>query len=213
MRIRSICVAIALVAGRLFGHQGFAQGLKNFFLMGHDNDPGLPLGGTDMDFRSVTPDIYYQYRDIGYSRANANISGTNCILLFSINGAWLADASGATIRNGTGSRPSFHTSLYPEGLRIRQTALIIPVPDAEDQSLMFHSTIDDRTGQFTRFLYFTEVYLPARGECVPWYADRNKPSYRFLARFGGTIARCIAKMKIAVGRSGPSNCSSILPSN
>jgi len=155
--MRSVCITIALVAGHLVGHQGLAQGVNNFFLMGYSNDAGLPLGGTNIDFNSGTPDIYYQYRDIGFSRANANISDSNGNVLFSTNGAWVADAFGDTMQNGTGLSPSFYTSLYPEGLHVCQTALIIPAPDEEARYLIFHCTIDDPIDRFTRYLYFTEV--------------------------------------------------------
>ncbi len=157
MNARSISIAIALLAGIGAGQQAFAQGMNNFFLMGYDNYAGLPWGGTNMDFLSGTPSIYYQYREIGYSRANANICDSNGTLLFSTNGVWVADALGDTMQNGTGLSPSFYTSLYPDGLHVCQTALIIPRPEAMGEYYIFHCTIDDQAGQFTRYLYFTEV--------------------------------------------------------
>lgn len=161
--MRAAVWVLCLSVGGFSAHQGFAQGVNNFFLMGYDNDEGLPWGGTNIDFISGAPEVYFQYRDIGYSRANANISDSNGNLLFSTNGTWVADALGDTMQNGTGLSPSFYTALYPEGLHVCQTALIIPVPDDEVQFLIFHCTIDDQTSQFTRYLYFTEVDMSANG--------------------------------------------------
>ncbi|MBL7939570.1 MAG: T9SS type A sorting domain-containing protein [Flavobacteriales bacterium] len=161
MRKCSICTTAALLVGYVVSDQGLAQGLNNLFVMGYSSDAGLPLGGTNVDFIAGVPNIYYQYRDIGYSRANANISDSNGDLLFSTNGAWVADALGDTMQNGTGLSPSFYTTLYPEGLHVCQTALIIPVPAAEDRYLIFHCTIDDQAGQYTRFVYYTEVDMSA----------------------------------------------------
>jgi len=159
----SFCIAIALVAGQLIGHQGFAQGVNNFFLMGYSNDAGIPLGGTNIDFISGTPDIYYQYRDIGFSRANANISSSSGELLFSTNGAWVADAFGDTMQNGTGLSPSNYSTTYNEGLHTPQDVLIIPVPSSPSRHYLFHGTFDDFAGSFAQYLYVSEIDLNMNG--------------------------------------------------
>ncbi len=160
-KMRSICITIALVAGQLVSRQGFAQGLNNFFLMGYENYAGLPWGGTNVNFSSGTPDIYYQYRDIGYSRANANISDDLGNVLFSTNGAWVADAIGDTMQNGTGLSPSYYTSLYPEGLHGSQLAVIIPNPANDEQYYLFHGTLDEFSGSYASYLYYSIIDMDA----------------------------------------------------
>ncbi|MBK7295470.1 MAG: T9SS type A sorting domain-containing protein [Flavobacteriales bacterium] len=161
--MRSIGIAISLVAGQLVSHQSFAQGLNNFFLMGYDNDEGSPWGGTNIDYILGIPDIYYQYRDIGYSRANANITVSNGVLLFSTNGAWVADAIGDTMQNGTGLSPSNYSTTYNEGLHTPQDALIIPIPGSPSRHYLFHGTIDNFSESFAQYLYVSAIDLNMNG--------------------------------------------------
>ena len=139
------------------------QGLNNLWLMGFDSDAGMPWGGTNIDFITVTADIYYQYRAIGFKRTSANIANTNGDLLFSTNGAFIANATGDTMLNGAGLNPSNYTALFPEGLYISQACLILPKPEAPGIYYQFHSTIDDQATSVAQHLYLTTIDMSLDG--------------------------------------------------
>ncbi len=94
-------------------------------------------------------------RGIDFVRTSANITDTDGNLLFSTNGAYIANAVGDTMFNGNGLNPSIYTSWWPEGLRISQGCMILPKPDTSGIYYLFHGTIDDLASSLSHHLYLT----------------------------------------------------------
>ena len=155
-------------AGLLFfllvhSHFLFSQGMNNLWLGGYGEQWGPPWGGVDLNFMSGSLIITTVTRTMDYKRTNANITDASGNLLFSTNGAYIANATGDTMYNGTGLNPSIYTSNYPEGLHISQACLILTKPDAPGIYHLFHGTIDDQIGQFAQYLYLTTIDMSLDG--------------------------------------------------
>gem|GEM_PF-112954 len=118
------------------------QGLNNLWMGGFDSEGPPPFGGIDFNFITGELDISYEQRDIDFYRTNTNITTAAGELLFSTNGAFVANALGDTMVNGSGLNPSWYTSQYPEGLLIPQGVLIIPKPEDPDIHYLLHVPID-----------------------------------------------------------------------
>jgi len=140
------------------------QGLNNLWLGGFDSDGPPPFGGLDLDLQSGSMAITTVSRAIGYRRTSANITDANGELLFSTNGAFIANATGDTLLNGTGLNPSTYTSNYPEGLYIPQACLILPKPGSATIYYLVHSTVDLQVpNYFATQLYLTVVDMSMEG--------------------------------------------------
>lgn len=146
-----------LVMGLACPVNGFSQGLNDLWMGGYGEQWGLPWGGTDLRFVSGGVVVSQEDRDIDFARTNANITDDAGNLLFSTNGAYLANATGDTLMNGSGLNPSWYTSQYPEGLHISQASLILPKPGDPGSYYLFHGTLDDPVGQFAEHLYLTTI--------------------------------------------------------
>lgn len=118
------------------------QGLNNLWMGGFDSDGPPPFGGIDLNFFTGDMEVFFMERDIGYYRTSTNITNAEGELLFSTNGAFVANALGDTMVNGSGLNPSWYTSQYPEGLSIPQGVLIIPKPEDPDLYYLFHIPVD-----------------------------------------------------------------------
>ncbi|MEO8589122.1 MAG: T9SS type A sorting domain-containing protein [Flavobacteriales bacterium] len=160
LRARYICVLLGLMALPFVNAQ---QGMNNLWLGGFDSDGPPPFGGIDLDFETGNMVISTISRSIGYRRTSANITDMNGELLFSTNGAYIANATGDTMLNGTGLNPSDYTSSYPEGLYISQACLILPKPETAGIYFLFHGTLDDQIGQFAKYLYLTTIDMSLDG--------------------------------------------------
>ncbi|MEO8590556.1 MAG: T9SS type A sorting domain-containing protein [Flavobacteriales bacterium] len=139
------------------------QGLNNLWLGGFEDESPPPWGGVDLDFLSGNLVISTAVRTMDYKRTNTNITDSSGDLLFSTNGAYLANATGDTLENGTGLNPSTYTSNYPEGLHIQQAVLILPKPGNSNLYYLFHSTIDDQIDYFAQRLYVTTIDMSLDG--------------------------------------------------
>src|SRR5690606_2549244 len=96
-------------------------------------------------------------REISYYRTNANITDAGGQLLFSTNGAYLANATGEQMLNGDGLNPSWYTSEYPNGLHIAQNVLVIPKPNDPQVYYLIHGTIDEPGQGIAQYLYLTTI--------------------------------------------------------
>ncbi|HMN04103.1 MAG TPA: hypothetical protein PKD45_00080 [Flavobacteriales bacterium] len=68
----------------------------------YDEAPHPLLGGVDIEFSSGSPVVTAVEREISFHRTNTNITDTSGILLFSTNGAYLANATGVQMQGGGG---------------------------------------------------------------------------------------------------------------
>lgn len=134
------------------------QGIQNLWMGGYESvEPHPLLGGVNLDFRTGNLVISTATRAIDFKRTNANITDSAGNLLFSTNGAYIANATGDTMLNGGGLNPSWYTSDHPEGLYISQGCLILPKPDAPGIYYLLHSTIDILPNARAMALYLTTV--------------------------------------------------------
>ena len=85
------------------------------------------------------------------------------IYLFYTNGYYIADATGDTMLNGGGINPSQYTSMFPDGLTIRQSHLIIPLPNQPNNFILFHGTIDNIAQITSSFLYYSIIDMAKNG--------------------------------------------------
>ena len=122
-----------------------------------------PWGGVDLDFMSGSLVISTPTRTIDFVRTNANITDEDGQLLFSTNGAYIANATGDTMMNGSGLSPSWYTSQYPEGLNIPQACLILAKPEADNIYYLFHGTWDNPEGQCSDHLYLSTIDMGLDG--------------------------------------------------
>ncbi len=134
---------------------------------GFEPESPAPWGGVDLEFLSGNRVVSTAFREISYFRTNANITNEEGQLLFSTNGAYLANATGEQMLNGGGLNPSWYTSQYPNGLHISQSELILPKPGSPGIFLLIHGTLDNPSeapAPFSAYyLYLTTIDMSLDG--------------------------------------------------
>ncbi|MEO7081349.1 MAG: hypothetical protein ABIY71_07465, partial [Flavobacteriales bacterium] len=136
---------------------------------GYDDggDFGDPWGGVDVEFITGSRVVSSVDREIDFSRTNANITNSSGALLFSTNGAYLANATGEQMLNGGGLNPSWYTSEYPYGLHGPQNVLVLPKPGSPGIFYLIHGTLDNPAAPPAPFsayyLYLTTVDMSLDG--------------------------------------------------
>ncbi len=134
-----------------------AQGINTLWCLGYDNQSGTPVGGFDMNFISGSLNITTKSRNINYGDVSATICDSNGQMLFSSNGAFIINALGDTMLNGSGLSPSYYTNNHRwSGLWIPQSVIIIPKPGSTTNYYLIHSTIDDSV-QYAYHIYYSEI--------------------------------------------------------
>ena len=159
----SMCPAWLCVLFAFIQQASAQQGLNNLWLGGYASFAGPPYGGVDLEFSSGSVIVTSASRDIWFFRTNANITDVDGSLLFSTNGAHLANAIGDTLQNGTGLNPSSYTSIFPEGLYLSQASIILPKPDSPGIYYLFHGTLDNISGPNALYLYLTTIDMSLDG--------------------------------------------------
>ena len=134
-----------------------AQGINNNWLTGYSSSGGLPFGVSTINFFTGSATSTYTPMDMEFSQTHANISDANGNLLFYTNGYYIADASGDTMLNGSGINPSNFTSLFPDGLTLVQSHIILPIPNELNKYYLFHTTRDDLSLSVSKFLYVSII--------------------------------------------------------
>jgi len=157
--VRVVLVNLQLIVPLLT----YPQGLNNLWLGGYFGEGPPPVGSVDVDFQTGNAIVTTTNRAIGFGRTNTNITDSEGDLLFSTNGAFVANASGDTMLNGTGLNPSEYTSNYPGGLHLAQPVLIIPKPESGDIYYLLHGTLDDQVAFTAQHLYLTTIDMSLDG--------------------------------------------------
>jgi hypothetical protein len=135
-----------------FAFSGLAQKHDQVWLMGQNSDDILVYSGTVIDFFTTPPDVYYEYRDMFFSQANASICDTAGNLLFYTNGVYIANALNEVMENGEGLNPGAHAdaqSEYDRGYILGQGVTIIPIPEDDKLYYLLHLDIvlpEDNSG-------------------------------------------------------------------
>jgi len=157
-------VGAALFLILLTNNVTFAQGVNNLWMGGYDSQNPLPSGGTDLRFENGDVTISYVNRPISFGRTNTNITDTAGHLLFSTNGAFIANATNDTMFNGSGLSPSAYTMGYQDGLHIAQAVLILPASNSANLYYLIHGTWDDDLVTYSmRSLYYTRIDMNLDG--------------------------------------------------
>lgn len=155
----TISLTVAFMISSAWG-----QGVNNLWLGGYESYLAPPpFGGSNIDFSSGVPDMYYQYRDIDIRITNANITNASGELLFFTNGVVVGTQYGDTMQNGTGLNPSIYTDWYPSGLFLYQANMIIPDPGDTDLYYLFHNTIDIMPDFVPHYLYLSVIDMGLDG--------------------------------------------------
>ena len=136
-----------------------SQGLNNLWMGGYFSMVEPPWGAVDIRFDDGTATISTLNREIGFGRTSANITDNDGNLLFSTNGAIVANALGDTMLNGGGLSPSPYTDLYPSGPHLLQAALIVPKPESDGTYYIFHGSVDQLQDFYAEKLLFTIVNM------------------------------------------------------
>ncbi len=120
----------------------FSQGINNNWLTGANCGTGrAECGNSKTDFYSGFPDTLHSSISMSFLDCNANISDSSGNLLFYTNGVWIANANNDTMVNGDSLNPGFYTYLEPNGLRVKQGNLILPLPGDTSIYYLFHETL------------------------------------------------------------------------
>ncbi len=149
------------------------SGQNNLWLGGFEDQSPPPWGGVDLNFSIGELIITTAERTIDFKRTNANITDESGYLLFSTNGAYVANAFGDTMFNGTGLNPSWYTSQFLEGLHLSQACMILPKPASQNIFYLIHGTIDEPTGPYAQYLYLTTIDM-SLGDGIGAVVSKNE---------------------------------------
>lgn len=145
-----------------------AQKEDYFWLFGYSSDTStMEYGGTNIDFNTDPPDIYYQYREMSMDIANASICDSLGNLLFYTNGIGISNASHELMENGDGLNPSsFREDWVDIGYPLYQGVMILPLPGDPNLYYLFHeerSWAPDDPSYLTKIytLYYTLIDMQA----------------------------------------------------
>lgn len=162
--IGRLALLLCLVQGFALHQAAAQQGVNNLWMGGYvDAGIDTALGGVDLNFITGNRIISTVDRGIDFGRTSANITDSVGNLLFSTNGAYIANDTGDTLLNGAGLNPSWYTSQYPEGLHIPQACLILPKPGSPGVYYLFHGTVDDPPTTSALHLYLTTIDMSLDG--------------------------------------------------
>jgi PKD repeat protein len=119
----------------------FAQKHDYQWLLGQRSQTNIIYSGTTIDFATNPPDIYYEFRDMFFSQANASMCDTAGNLLFYTNGIYIANALHEPMENGTGLAAGpegvHNQGLY--GYILTQGVMILPVPEHSSLYCILHT--------------------------------------------------------------------------
>jgi hypothetical protein len=144
-----------------------AQKHDEVWLLGYGSNPlNTIYGGTVIDFSTIPPDMYYEFRPMSFRQANASMSDTAGNLLFYTNGIYIANALHEPMENGTGlaagPEGAQNEGLY--GYILAQGVLALPISEHDS---LFHLLHMDRkmnqqqTGTESLNLFVTLVNMNA----------------------------------------------------
>ncbi|HRK79882.1 MAG TPA: PKD domain-containing protein [Saprospiraceae bacterium] len=140
-----------------------AQGQKHDYvwLLGQNSQTNLIYSGTVVDFNTTPPDIYYEFRSMFFSQANASMCDTAGNLLFYTNGIYVANALNEPMENGMGLSPGTHSQQNQNyGYILTQGAMILPTPESGGLYHLFHMDRElnsQQTSTESRNFYFTLI--------------------------------------------------------
>ncbi len=147
----------------------FSQKHDEIWLLGYSSNPvNTTFGGTVIDFSTTPPDMYYEFRPMSFSQANASICDTAGNLLFYTNGIYIANVLHEPMENGTGlaAGPAgvHNQGLY--GYILDQGAMALPWPDHDSLYcliLMDKELTPNQSSFQSSHLYYSEINMNMSG--------------------------------------------------
>ncbi|NUQ26777.1 MAG: T9SS type A sorting domain-containing protein [Saprospiraceae bacterium] len=142
----------------------YSQKYDYVWLMGYGSNTSSSIfGGTVIDFNTILPDIYYDFREMNFSQVNASICDTTGNLLFYTNGIYIANALGEPMENGLGLNPGPHAQSNQEyGYILDQGAIALPVPEQDSLYYLLHLDKETPDGQYdyhSQHFYYTLINI------------------------------------------------------
>ncbi|MEP7171157.1 MAG: T9SS type A sorting domain-containing protein, partial [Bacteroidota bacterium] len=131
------------------------QGYNHQWLLGNNPFAGFPNGKAYFD--SSSSSFVTEFRKISFEGTEANISDANGNLLMSSNGAWIANATGDTMLNGSGLNPSIFTGNWPYGFPIDFMNIIVNYPADTNKYVLFHQTPWEQLSPCKSGFYKSEI--------------------------------------------------------
>ena len=126
---------------------------------GHPN-----FGAMNLDFRNTPLSINMVVRHQSFDETCGSVCDPFGNLLFTSNGAYIANALDDTMQNGSGLNPGYYTNQHQDGLTIPQGNLVLPSLTDSNQYILFHCTSDDYLNTAASFyLYTTTIDMNQNG--------------------------------------------------
>ncbi|HMQ90263.1 MAG TPA: hypothetical protein PKB07_21835, partial [Flavilitoribacter sp.] len=130
----------------------FGQKQDYVWLLGKNSLTDIDFAGTVIDFNTSPPDIYYEFRGMGFNITNASISDVSGNLLFYTNGINVYNGLNEVMENGDGLNPGHLANSWQDyGYILDQGALILPVPGRDSLFFLLHMDREPTTSQTPSF--------------------------------------------------------------
>ncbi|HRJ15462.1 MAG TPA: hypothetical protein PLI34_10745, partial [Saprospiraceae bacterium] len=143
----------------------FSQKHDEIWLLGYSSNPvNTTFGGTVIDFSTAPPDMYYEFRPMSFSQANASMCDTAGNLLFYTNGIYIANALHEPMENGMGlaAGPAGVHNQGIYGYILDQGAMALPWPEHDSLYcviLMDKELTPSQSSFQSSKLYFTIINM------------------------------------------------------
>lgn len=136
------------------------------WLLGQRSQTNIIYSGTTIDFNTAPPDIYYEFRGMTYSQANASMCNTSGNLLFYTNGIFIANALHEPMENGTAlaAGPAGVLNQGLSGYILDQGVMALPWPEQDSLYCLLHMDREmnqQQTGTESRNFYVTLINMNA----------------------------------------------------
>ena len=152
----------------LISWQMYSQKRDYMWLIGQNSSSNPEFAGNVIDFTTVPPDIYYEFRDMYFMQTNASMCDTAGNLLFYTNGIYVANALNDPMENGGGLNPGAHATAQANagrGYILDQGAMIVPVPEKDSLYYLLHMnrilSPDIGTNHSSKYFYYTLININA----------------------------------------------------
>ncbi len=144
-----------------------AQMHDNIWIFGYDSGPDTTYGGTLMDFSTIPPQLYYQYRNMNFRQTNSTMSDKIGNLLFYTNGVHIFNHADAFIENGDWINPSPYTIDHEyTGLRLAQGTIVLPNYQNDNRYYLIHTPLEypgSNLPWHSPFLYVSTIDMDSNG--------------------------------------------------
>jgi PKD domain len=145
----------------------YAQAYDNIWLFGYDSGPDTMFGGSAMDFNTIPPNIYYEYRELNFVQTNAVMSNPDGELQFYTNGISVRSSDGTMMLNGNGLNPGVYADDHAVyGYILDQGAMPLPDPGNENRYYLIHASLrypNNGLNFHTSLLYYSLIDMSLEG--------------------------------------------------